>query len=79
MTITIKELLHHLDEILGNPNTVGPQGGEDRDALVERIEKNNFQSEDLKKLSVEIIDRLFELRMKLGVENAHLKARLAKL
>ena len=74
----IDNLLSELDAIIKNPKTAGPQGGEEKDALIERIKKNNFESDELKQLSIEIINRLFKLRMELEIKNANLETRLRK-
>lgn len=70
-----ENLIQEWDEILNNPKNVAMQGGEERDALVQRIRDSNMTSDELKDLLVEIMKKCLHKRMELEVELSNLKAK----
>ena len=68
------DLIKEWDEMIKNPQNVGPQGGEEREALIKRIQDSDMSSEELKSLLVDIIKKCLQKRMELEVELSKLKA-----
>lgn len=73
--ISKDDLIKEWDEILKNRQNEGLQGGEEREALLQRINESDLSVDELKSLLIEVIKKCLKNRMELAIELAHARAK----
>lgn len=73
--ISKDDLIKEWEEILKNRQNEGPQGGEEREALLQRINESDLSVDELKSLLIEVIKKCLKNRMELAIELAHARTK----